>query len=42
MSDGNEVAGAVQKYWGIIKVPHDERAQELLGRCQSSKDDGNA
>ncbi len=30
-----EIAGTVQKYWGIHKVPHDERTKEFLSQCQS-------
>src|SRR6476659_8344873 len=35
MSHDEELAGAVQKYWEIVKVPHDELAKEFLRRCQS-------
>jgi len=30
-----EVAGVVQKYWEIVKIPHDAFAKEFLRRCQS-------
>jgi pimeloyl-ACP methyl ester carboxylesterase len=33
---GREIASAVQKYFGIVKVPHDELAKAFLERCQSS------
>lgn len=30
-----EMTKVMQKYWGIIRVPHDKRAKEFLKLCQS-------
>lgn len=35
MNHDEEVAGVVQKYFGITRVPHDGFAKEFLKRCQS-------
>lgn len=35
MSHAEEISNVVQKYFGIIKVPHTEPAKEFLSQCQS-------
>jgi len=35
MSHDEEVAGVLEKYFGVTKVPHDEFAKDFLRRCQS-------
>jgi pimeloyl-ACP methyl ester carboxylesterase len=35
MNRDDVIAGIVEKYFGIIKVPHSEPAKEFLSRCQS-------
>jgi pimeloyl-ACP methyl ester carboxylesterase len=36
MNYAKEIAGAVQKYWGIVKVPHDQSTREFLAGCESA------
>ena len=35
MDNAKEIASVVQKYFGIIKVPHDEPVKKFLRLCQS-------
>jgi pimeloyl-ACP methyl ester carboxylesterase len=35
MNREEKIAGVVQKYWEILKVPHDEFAKDFLKQCQS-------
>lgn len=39
MSHDGIMAKVMQKYWGINKVPHDERTKEFLAQCQSGSVD---
>lgn len=36
MSNARELAGAIQKYFAILKQPHDDRTREFLGVCDSA------
>lgn len=36
MNYAKEIASAVQKYWGIVKAPHDESTKEFLIGCESA------
>lgn len=35
MGNASDVAGLVEQYWTIMKVPHDGATKDFLGECQS-------